>query len=100
MEERKILTPQSVQQDLDALGQYKTADVDRLIRRYVKEQADAAPLREHILTEQQFHRIYYYVNLQQIKDVAARMAFIHNKFTVYGLVAHGSNHSVCGGAGF
>ena len=78
MEERKILTPQSVQQDLDALGQYKTADVDRLIRRYVKEQADAAPLREHILTEQQFHRIYYYVNLQQIKDVAARMAFIHN----------------------
>lgn len=44
------------QQDLDALGQYKTADVDRLIRRYVKEQADAAPLREHILTEQQFHR--------------------------------------------
>ena len=57
MEERKILTPQSVQQDLDALGQYKTADVDRLIRRYVKEQADAAPLREHILTEQQFHRI-------------------------------------------
>lgn len=43
MEERKILTPQSVQQDLDALGQYKTADVDRLIRRYVKEQADAAP---------------------------------------------------------
>ena len=78
MEERKILTPQSVQQDLDALGQYKTADVDRLIRRYVKEQADAALLREHILTEQQFHRIYYYVNLQQIKDVAARMAFIHN----------------------
>ena len=78
MEERKILTPQSVQQDLDALGQYKTADVDRLIRRYVKEQADAAPLREHILTEQQFHRIYYYVNLQQIKDVAARMTFIHN----------------------
>ena len=77
MEERKILTPHSVQQDLDALGQYKTADVDRLIRRYVKEQADAAPLREHILTEQQFHRIYYYVNLQQIKDVAARMAFIH-----------------------
>ena len=28
MEERKILTPQSVQQDLDALGQYKTAEAD------------------------------------------------------------------------
>ena len=77
MEERKILTPQSVQQDLDALGQYKTADVDRLIRRYVKEQADAAPLREHILTEQQFHRIYFYVSLEQIKGANARMEFIH-----------------------
>ena len=54
MEERKRLTLRSVQQDLDGLGQYKTADVDRLIRRYVKEKADAAPLREHILTEQQF----------------------------------------------
>ena len=63
MEERKLLTAQSVHQDLDGLGQYKTADVDRLIRQYVKEKADAAPLRERILTEQQFHRIYYYVNL-------------------------------------
>ena len=77
MEERKILTPQSVQQDLDALGQYKTADVDRLIRRYVKEQADAAPSGTYFDWSSSFHRIYYYVNLQQIKDVAARMAFIH-----------------------
>ena len=77
MEERKLLTAQSVHQDLDGLGQYKTADVDRLIRQYVKEKADAAPLRKDILTEQQFHRICYYVNLQQIKDAAARMACIH-----------------------
>lgn len=77
MEEKKLLTSRSVQQDLDALGQYKTTDVDRLIRRYVKEKADASALREHILSKQQFHRIYYYVNLQQIKDVAVRMAFIH-----------------------
>lgn len=64
--------------DLDALPVgYKTADVDRLIRRYVKQKADASALRPYILSEQQFHRIYYYVSLEQVKDAAQRMAFIH-----------------------
>lgn len=77
MEEIIRLTPQSVQADLDALGQYKTADVDRLIHRYVRQRADASALRAHILSQQQFHRIYFYVSLEQIKDVNARMEFIH-----------------------
>jgi 3-methyladenine DNA glycosylase AlkD len=77
MEEVVRLTPQLVQQDLDALGQYKTADVDKLVHRYVRQKADASALREHILYQQQFHRIYYYVSLDQIKDVNARMEFIH-----------------------
>ena len=72
------LTKELVQQDLDALpAHYKTADVDRLIRRYVKEKADVSALRPYILDFQQFHRIYYYVSLDQIRDVNARMAFIH-----------------------
>ena len=73
-----ILTPELVQKDLDALGKYKTADVDRLIKGYVKDKADPSPLREHILSRQQFHRIYFYVALKQMKDVRGRMAFIHN----------------------
>ena len=72
------LTRQQVQQDLDNLPQpYKTADVDRLIRRYVKENADVSALRPHILAEQQFHRIYNYVNLHRLKKPEDRMAFIH-----------------------
>ena len=72
------LTKQQIQQDLDHLPHpYKTADVDRLIRQYVKQKADVSVLRPHILTEQQFHRIYYYVNLNQIKNVDDRMIFIH-----------------------
>ncbi len=72
------LTRELVQKDLDALpAHYKTGDVDGLIRRYVKAQADASALRPYILSQQQFHRIYYYVTLNQIKDVDARMAFIH-----------------------
>lgn len=91
MDEVIQLTPQQVQQDLDKLGeynatpgeyhvapgQYKTADVDRLIRRYVKQKADVSLLREHILMQQQFHRIYFYVSLEQIKDANERMQFIH-----------------------
>ena len=73
------LTAELVQKDLDALPQhYKTGDVDRLIRRYVKEKADVTSLRPYTLERQQLHRIYYYVSLEQIKNVEERMAFIHN----------------------
>ena len=72
------LTAEQVQKELDSLPQhYKTADVDRLIRQYVKQKADVSALRSYILDQQQFHRIYYYVNLKGIKDVEQRMAFIH-----------------------
>lgn len=72
------LTKEQVQQDLDRLPQsYKTADVDHLIRQYVKQKADVSALRPYILDQQQFYRIYYYVALQQIKDVNRRMEFIH-----------------------
>lgn len=70
------LTPSKVQNDLDSLGKCKTADVDKLIRNYVKQRSDATSLREHVLVSQQFHRIYYYVNLLQIKNVNERMKFI------------------------
>lgn len=72
------LTKEQVQKDLDNLpAQYKTADVDRLIRQYGQQNADVSALRPHILAEQQFHRIYYYVNLNRIQNVDERMAFIH-----------------------
>ena len=70
------LTLEQVQRDLDALPEkYKTADVDGVIRRYVREGTDVSELRPHILTRQQFHRIYFYVSLKQLKDAEQRMAF-------------------------
>ena len=72
------LTKQHVRKDLAALpANHKTADVDRLIRAYVKQKADVSELRSYILAEQQLHRIYYFVSLKQIKSVQERMAFIH-----------------------
>ncbi len=72
------LTREQVQADLNALPRnYKTADVDKLIGCYVKRSANSAALRPFILQEQQFHRIYFYVALQQMEKVEQRMAFIH-----------------------
>ena len=71
------MTKEQIQADLDALpANYKTPDVDRLISRYVREKADVSCLRPYILSEQQFHRIYFYVSLKQMKDVNDRVAFI------------------------
>lgn len=72
-----ILTKEQVQADINALPEnYKTKDVDALIKRYVKEKADVSALRDYVLAEQQFHRIYFYVSVDQIKDVHGQMDFI------------------------
>ena len=72
-------TKQMIQKELDALPHnYKTGDVDRLIHSLVKQKADVSDLRAYILSEQQFHRIYYYVPLKQMNNVDDRMEFIHN----------------------
>lgn len=72
------LSKTDIRRELDQLpAGYKTADLDRLIAKLVRQRADVSALREFVLTEQDLHRIYYYVNLKQIKDVRARMAFIH-----------------------
>lgn len=72
------LTREKVLEDLSHLpDNYRTGDVDRLIRAYVRQKMDPAPLRGHILADQRLHRIYFFVALKQIPKVADRMAFIH-----------------------
>ena len=43
----------------------------------MKQHAQVQQLRPFILSHQQFHRIYYYVALEQMTDVKQRMEFIH-----------------------
>ena len=70
-------TKDMIRRDVDALPEnYKTKDVDALISRYVREKYDVSCLREFVLSEQDLHRIYYYVSLKQIRDVNARAEFI------------------------
>lgn len=78
MAERKQLSPEEVRANLDRLPPgYKTGDLDALIARYCRERADVSALRELVLTEQRFHRIYFYVSLKQIRSAEERMDFIH-----------------------
>lgn len=72
-------TKEMILRDIEALpSDYKTKDIDALIRRYVKEQYDMSALRSEILTEQRLHRIYFYTSLKQLKSVYDRAAFIDN----------------------
>ena len=72
------LTRDAVLVDLALLPEnYKTGDVDRLIRGYVRRKLDPAPLRPFILEDQRLHRIYFFTALKQLPHVADRMAFIH-----------------------
>ena len=72
-------TKEMILRDIEALpSDYKTKDIDALIRRYVKEHYDMSALRGEILTEQRLHRIYFYTSLKQIKNVDDRAAFIDN----------------------
>lgn len=72
------LTRDAVLADLALLPEnYKTGDVDRLIRGYVRRKLDPAPLRPFILEDQRLHRIYFFTALKQLPQVADRMAFIH-----------------------
>lgn len=72
-------TKEMILRDIEALPpDYKTKDIDALIRRYVKEQYDMSALRGEILTEQRLHRIYFYTSLKQLKSVYDRAAFIDN----------------------
>lgn len=66
-----------VMADLNSLPKgYKTADVDKLISKYVKIKADTSELRPYIFDRQQIHRIYFYVPLKQMKSAGERMRFI------------------------
>ncbi len=66
-----------IQHDIDMLpNNHKTKDIDRLIGGYVKQKLDLSELRDYVLSEQQFHRIYFHTMLKQIKSANDRLDFI------------------------
>lgn len=71
------ITKQEVLSDISLLpDNYKTKDVDMLIRKYVKSGCDLSDLRDSVLSQQQLHRIYFHGSLKQIKSAEDRIRFI------------------------
>ena len=72
-----MITKEMIAADIDALPKgYKTADIDELIRRYVREKQDLSCLRSCVLDEQRFHRIYFHGSLKQIDSAIDRIKWI------------------------
>ena len=72
-----MISVKKVQADINSLPKdYKTADVDRLIAKYVKAGENLSPLREYVLDKQQFHRIYFHGSLKQIKEPNDRFMWL------------------------
>ena len=75
------MTTCDLEKHFDALGDnYKTADVDRLNKALIKENADVSCLKDIVLERQEFHRTYFQVSMGQMKIVAERLDFIENNF--------------------
>lgn len=73
------MTIDEIRRDVLLLPQnYKTKDIDALIQKYVKSKSDVSCLRSIVLSEQEFHRIYFHTMLKQMNDPQERMQFIDN----------------------
>lgn len=59
---------------------YKTADVSRLNRALIKNQADVSFLADLILEKQQYHRTFFHVSLAQLSTIEEKLAFIETHF--------------------
>ena len=64
------MTLQDLERRFTDLGDnYKTADVDRLNKRLIKEGADVSFLKNVILQKQKYHRTYFQVSMGQMQTV-------------------------------
>lgn len=59
---------------------YKTKDLDRWNRSLIKRGEDVSFLKDHVLSEQKYHRTYFQVSLAQRKTAEEKLSFIEENF--------------------
>ncbi len=59
---------------------YKTKDIDKFNKRFIKENIDVSFLRSALSENEEYYRTYFQVNIMQLKNKEAKMAFIENNF--------------------
>ncbi len=61
---------------------YKTKDVDRFNKRFVKEGIDLSFLRPALLKHEEYYRTYFQVTIMQLKTKEEKLAFIEDNFVL------------------
>ncbi len=75
------MTLERLNAELASLGEnYKTADLDRLNKRLIKQKADVAFLGELLPKEGRYHRTYFQVSLGQLPSIKEKLEFIEKNF--------------------
>ncbi len=59
---------------------YKTKDVDKFNKRFIKENIDVSFLRPVLAEHQEYYRTYFQVTIMQLKSKEEKMAFIEDNF--------------------
>lgn len=72
---------QEFEKEFSKLGKdYKTKDVDRFNRDFIKRGVDVSFLRDIVLDRQEYHRTYFQVSMGQIKKIEDKLKFVEDNF--------------------
>ncbi len=59
---------------------YKTKDIDRFNKRFIKENIDVSFLRSALPKHEEYYRTYFQVTIAQLTTKEEKMAFVENNF--------------------
>lgn len=76
MEKRDAMRYEEITEDLKAMGNIKTKDIDQYNKKLIRSKADVSDLRDHVLEDSLAHRTYFQVSLGQLKRAEEQFAFI------------------------
>lgn len=67
-----------IMDELSAISNLKTKDIDAYNKRHIKNGTDVSGIRDYILAHQLLHRTYFQVSLGQMTHIAKQFSFIED----------------------
>jgi len=75
------VTLQLIENDFESLPKdYKTKDIDFLIKKYHRNHTDVSILKPYVNSNQKYHRIYFGVSLLNLCSIEEQLNFIEDNF--------------------
>ncbi len=80
--EKMLMTLPEFEREFRAIlgTNYKTKDVDRFNKRFIKEDIAVSFLRPVLLEHEEYYRTYFQVSIMQLKSKEKKMAFVEDNF--------------------